>query len=136
MKMLITIALLLSAGFASAETIQIERNGTIYNCNPDGGGDYLTCAEVSLKKNGYVISDCSKVENDAQDICAGHSIEKNGYVISDCLKLIGGGRCAIYSMSQNGYIVSDCMRVQNSRQDRCAAASLRANGYVTSDCLR
>lgn len=140
MKLLMSLALLITCHIATAETLKITQDGQTYSCTPDNGGGsdtgYPSCAEVSLDKNGYVASDCSKVQNDAQDICAGHAILKNGYVASDCLKLVAGGRCAITSMDKNGYVASDCMRVTNNRQDRCAAASITKNGYVASDCLR
>lgn len=98
-------------------------------------GEFQGCAEVSLRKMNYVMSDCKRVQNDAQDRCAGFSIEKFNYVMSDCLRLDAGGRCAVVSLQKKNYVMSDCKRITNSRQDRCAATSLKTNGYVTSSCF-
>lgn len=98
--------------------------------------DFQSCAEASLDKMGYITSDCTRVQNDAQDRCSAHSINKIGYVTGDCLKLDSGGRCAVASIEKMGYVTSDCTRVANDRQDRCASASIKKIGYVTSDCLR
>lgn len=138
MKLILSFCLVFGASLAFADSFTVVKDGQTYVCNPSNapGSEYPGCAEASMAKMGYIASDCSKVQNDAQDICAGHSINKIGYVASDCLKLIEGGRCAITSLDKMGYITTDCTKVSNSRQDKCAAASLLKVGYVTSDCLK
>lgn len=138
MKFLMSLFILLGVESTFASSFEVVKDGETYVCNPKAGGGsgYETCAEASIRKMGYVTSDCSKVANDAQDICAAKSIDKMGYVTSDCLKLDEGGRCAIASLDKMGYVTSDCLKISNSRQDRCASASIEANGYVSSDCLK
>lgn len=133
---LVSLICSLSASTAMADSFQLTKDGISYTCTSNEGGlGEATCATVSLRKLGYVTSDCEKVTNDAQDICAAASLEKMGYVTSDCLKLDGGGRCATTSLEKMGYITSDCLKIKNRRQDICAAESLIKSGYVTSSCL-
>jgi hypothetical protein len=138
MRKLFFALCLLSSTLGFSASLEIIQDGITYSCEPtdgSGGRGYASCAEASLKKNGYVSSDCKKIQNDAQDRCAGRSIELKGFVSSNCLTLDAGGRCAIASLNKNGHVTSDCQRIQNSRQDRCAAASIQKIGHVTSDCL-
>lgn len=118
------------AGFVFADHMQMAA-GASATCEPN----YTSCAEASIEKIGYVLSDCKSVTNDAQDQCAGVSIQKSGYVFSECLKLDHGGRCAAASIEKGGYVYSECLKITNDRQDRCAAASIKKSGYVFSDCL-
>ena len=87
------LAVVFGVHVALADSFEIVKNGQAYTCTSNGGsGDGSSCAEASIKKMGYVTS--------------------------DCLKLDAGGRCAVASLDKMGYITSDCQNVQNSRQDR------------------
>lgn len=85
---LVSLISSLSASIAMADSFQLTKDGVSCTCTSnDGGIGEATCATVSLRKLGYVTSDCQKVTNDAQDICAAESMVKSGYVTSSCLSL-------------------------------------------------